>query len=157
MVEIKEYEEKYINQISNLIVQNLLEINSKDYGIDTVMEMAKDFTVSKLSKTLKTRKKVVIAVDNAKVLGTAGLDKSWYSDDEYWILAVFVKPEFHGKGIGKQLIHSLENFASTLSIKKIVIPASITAHEFYYKLRYKYKDGKKELNDENMYIMEKLI
>lgn len=44
-----------------------------------------------------------------------------------------------------------------MPIKKLIIPASITAHEFYYKLGYRYKDGKKELNDEDMYIMEKSL
>lgn len=48
-------------------------------------------------------------------------------------------------------------YTKQLPIKKLVVPASITAHEFYYKLGYRYKDGKKELNEENMYIMEKYI
>ena len=55
------------------------------------------------------------------------------------------------------LIKKIEEFAATLPIKKLVIPASITAHQFYYKLGYQYKDEKKELNDEDMYIMEKLL
>ena len=55
----------------------------------------------------------------------------------------------------KEQQEKIEEFATTLPIKKLVIPASITANGFYYKLGYKYKDGKKELNDEDMYIMEK--
>ena len=79
------------------------------------------------------------------VVGTAGIDKSWYSNDEYWILTVFIKPENHGQGIGKKLIEKIEEYATTLPVKKLIIPASITAHKFYYKLGYKYKDGKKNL------------
>ena len=48
-------------------------------------------------------------------------------------------------------------FASTLSINKLIVRASITTHQFYYNLSYKYKGGKKELNDDDMYIIEKLI
>lgn len=157
MLEIKEYEEKYIKQISNLIIQNLININSKDYGIEKANKMAKDFTVEKLKNTLNNRTKVYVALIDNEVVGTAGLDKSWYSDDEYWILSVFVKPENHGQGIGTKLIRKIEEFANTLPAKKLIIPASITAHEFYYKLGYRYKDGKKELNDEDMYIMEKFL
>lgn len=120
--------------------------------------MAEDFTVEKLQNSLSKRKKVFVALLDDNVVGTAGIDKSWYSDDEYWILTVFVKPENHGQGIGKKLIEKIEEYATTtLPVKKLVIPASITANEFYYKLGYRYKDGKKELNDEDMYIMEKKL
>ena len=155
MLKIVEYDEKYLEQISNIIIQDLLTVNSKDYGIERVKKMAEDFTVEKLQNSLSKRKKVFVALLNDNVVGTAGIDKSWYSDDEYWILTVFVKPENHGQGIGKKLIGKIEEYATTLPIKKLVIPASITAHEFYYKLGYRYKDEKKELNDEDMYIMEK--
>lgn len=157
MVKIEEYQEKYVKEISNLVIRNLKEINSKDYGIEKTSKMALDFSVENLEKTLSNRKKVYVALINDIVVGTAGIDKSWYSDDEYWILTVFVKPENHGQGIGTMLIKKIEEFAATLPIKKLVIPASITAHQFYYKLGYQYKDEKKELNDEDMYIMEKLL
>lgn len=155
MLKIVEYKEKYLEQISNLIIQDLLTVNSNDYGIERVKKMAEDFTVEKLQNSLSKRKKVFVALIDDNIVGTAGIDKSWYSDDEYWILTVFVKPENHGQGIGKKLIEKVEEYATTLPVKKLIIPASITAHEFYYKLGYKYKDGKKELNDEDMYIMEK--
>ena len=155
MLKIVEYKEKYLEQISNVIIQDLLTVNINDYGIERVKKMAEDFTVEKLQNSLSKRKKVFVALIDDNVVGTAGIDKSWYSDDEYWILTVFVKPENHGQGIGKKLIEKVEEYATTLPVKKLIIPASITAHEFYYKLGYKYKDGKKELNDEDMYIMEK--
>ena len=155
MLKIVEYDEKYLEQISNIIIQDLLTVNSKDYGMERVKKMAEDFTVEKLQNSLSKREKVFVALLDDNVVGTAGIDKSWYSDDEYWILTVFVKPENHGQGIGKKLIGKIEEYATTLPIKKLVIPASITAHEFYYKLGYRYKDEKKELNDEDMYIMEK--
>lgn len=155
MLKIVEYNEKYLEQISNIIIQDLLTVNSKDYGIKRVKKMAEDFTVEKLQNTLSKRKKVFVALIDTDVVGTAGIDKSWYSDDEYLILTVFVKSENHGQGIGKKLIEKLEEYAITLPVKKLIIPASITATEFYYKLGYRYKDGKKELNNDDMYIMEK--
>lgn len=155
MLEIDEYKEKYLEQISNIIIQDLMTVNSKDYGIERAKKMAEDFTTENLKHTFSKRRKVFVALINGQVVGTAGIEKSWYNDDDYWILTVFVKPDNHGQGIGSQLIRKIEDFAATLPIKKLVIPASITAHGFYYKLGYRYKDGKKEPNDEGMYIMEK--
>ncbi len=157
MIEIKEYESKYANPISIIVIRNLLEINSKDYGLEKTKEMAKDFNVKKLNETLSNREKVYVALKDNEVVGTAGIDKSRYANDEYWILTVFVKPEEHGHNIGRCLIQKIEEYAKQLPIKKLVIPASITAHKFYYKLGYRYKDGREKLNEENMYIMEKYL
>ena len=33
MIEIKEYNETYVEQISTIIIRNLLEVNAKDYGV----------------------------------------------------------------------------------------------------------------------------
>ena len=139
----------------NKFQQLSLEINVKDYGVEKVQEMAKDFTVEKLKDALKNRKKVFVALKDNEVVGTAGIDVSWYNPDEYYILTVFVKPENHGEGIGRLLIKAIEDYAIHSNFKKLIIPASITAHEFYYKLGYRYKDNQKVLNEENMYLMEK--
>lgn len=36
MLKIVEYDEKYLEQISNIIIQDLLTVNSKDYGMERV-------------------------------------------------------------------------------------------------------------------------
>lgn len=158
MIEIKEYDNKYAQEMSKIIIQNLLEVNSKDYGLEFVKKSVKDFTPEEIKKIFPKRTKVFVALEDNKVIGTAGLDKSWYNDDgEYWILTVFVDIAHHKQGIGKMLIRELEKFALTISVKKLVIPASITGCEFYHKLGYEYANGKKEFNKEKMYIMEKIL
>ncbi len=155
---IVDYNNKYAEQISKIINKNLLEINSKDYGIDFVKKHAEEFTVSKVKENFSKRTKTFVALENNIVVGTAGLDKSWYDDNgEYWILSVFVDKNHHKKGIGKMLIYKIEDYAKEINAKKLVIPASITACEFYSKLGYKYKDGLKKLNSDKMYIMEKML
>lgn len=155
---IVDYNNNYAEQISKIITTNLLEINSKDYGIDFVKKHAEEFTASKVKENFSKRTKTFVALENDIVVGTAGLDKSWYNDDgEYWILSVFVDIQHHKKGIGKMLIYQIEDYAKKINAKKLVIPASITACEFYSKLGYKYKDGLKKLNSDKMYIMEKKL
>ena len=68
---------------------------------------------------------------------------------------IFVLPEYQGKGIGKQIIRTLENDEFFLRAKRIEIPASITAVEFYRKMGYDYKNGIAELDDEQLYRLEK--
>jgi len=156
MIELKEYEEKYAEEMSKIIIQNLLEVNSKDYGLEYSKKAAEDFTTHKIKENFGKRTKVLVALENGVVVGTAGLDKSWYSDDaEYFILTVFVDIAHHKQGIGKMLIRELEKFAKKIPAKRLVIPASVAGCEFYHKIGYKYVDGKKELNEEQMYMMEK--
>ena len=116
MIEIKEYEDKYAEAISKIVVQNMLEVNSKDYGIEYCENSAKDFTVDKILENFNNRTKVFVALKNDIVVGTAGLDKSWYNDDgEYWILTVFVDIAHHKQGIGKMLIQKIEEFAKKMN------------------------------------------
>lgn len=158
MIEIKDFDEKYAEEMSKIIIQNLLEVNSKDYGIEYCKKSAEEFTAHKIKENFGKRTKVLVALENDVVVGTAGLDKSWYSDDdEYWILTVFVDIAHHRQSIGKMLIKELEQFAKTINVKRLVIPASVAGCEFYHKLGYEYVDGKKELNDEQMYMMEKFL
>lgn len=68
---------------------------------------------------------------------------------------VFCPSEFHGKGIGRKIINTLEADEFYVRASRIEIPASITATEFYRKFGYDYKNGVKELDDENHYRLEK--
>lgn len=158
MIEIKEYDNKYAEEMSKIIIQNLLEVNSKDYGLEFVKKSVKEFTPEEIMRNFPKRTKVFVALEDNKVIGTAGLNKSWYNGDgEYWILTVFVDIKHHKKGIGRMLIEEIEKYARQINAKKLVIPASIAGCEFYHKLGYKYANGKKELNEGQMYIMEKYL
>ncbi len=159
MIKIVDYNIKYLSQVSELIIRNMLEVNSKDYSMEEMEKHSKKFSEENLEEVFAKRNKVFVAIEDDKVLGTAGIEKSWYNDDgEYWILSVFVNPDYHNKGIGRILIKGLEKYAvDTLNVKTLIIPASKTACGFYEKLGYEYKDGKKELNENNVYLMEKRL
>ena len=134
-----------------------MEINVKDYGVEKVQELAKDFTVEKLKDALKNRKKVFVAIKDNEVVGTASIDK--YKGDEtgkkYIILTVFVKIKNHHQGIGRKLIENIENIAVNIGCKELVISASVYACEFYRKFGFDYLYGKKIQNKDNAYILIK--
>ena len=52
MIEIKEYDNKYADAMSKIIIQNLLEVNSKDYGLEFVRKSVKEFTPEEIKKNL---------------------------------------------------------------------------------------------------------
>ncbi len=158
MIKIEEYNEKYAEQMSEIITSNLLEINAKDYGIEYMQKLAGHFTPSEIKANFPKRTTVFVALENNIVVGTAGFTKSRNNHEgEYWILTVFVKIDHHKQGIGKMLIQEIEKHAKQINAKKLVVPASIYGCEFYHKLGYEYLNGKKELNKEQEYIMEKYL
>lgn len=64
-------------------------------------------------------------------------------------------PEYQGSGIGTSIIQTLEQDEFFLRASRIEIPASITAVDFYKKMGYAYKNGVAELDDEQVYRLEK--
>lgn len=155
-MKIVEYKETYAEAISHIITQNLLEVNSKDYGIDYMKKIATHFTPEEVKKNFPKRDKVYVALKGNTVIGTASITESnEHIEGEYWILSVFVDISYHHQGIGRALLEKIEEYAKTIPVKRLMIPASIHGHKFYYKLGYRYVSGKPELNKEKEYIMEK--
>ena len=96
-----------------------------------------------------------VVCDKERIVGCGAIGGYWGSTTESILLTIFVLPEYQGKGIGKLIIHTLEHDEFFLRAKRIEIPASITAVEFYRKMGYNYKNGIAELDDEQLYRLEK--
>lgn len=96
-----------------------------------------------------------VVCDKARIVGCGAITGYWGSTTESILLTIFVLPEYQRKGIGKQIIQTLEQDDYFLRANRIEIPASITAVEFYRKMGYEYKNGIKELDDEQVYRLKK--
>ena len=86
-------------------------------------ELVKD----KINQLNEKREKVFVAVDNDKVVGAN-------------ILGLAVEKGYQGKGIGKELIWSVEKWALENEIYMMRLNSGITrknAHKFYRHLGYK--------------------
>lgn len=90
-----------------------------------------------------------------QIVGVGAISSFWGSETESILLTIFVLPELHGKGIGKIIIDTLEKDELFTRARRIEIPASITATDFYRKFGYDYKNGIKELDDEGHFRLEK--
>jgi len=154
-VKIIEYTSDFAGRLSEIIIRNLIEINSKDYPLEEMKRHALSFSPEKIEEYSKNRK-IYVAAENGDPVGTLGiLRDERCGGNEYFFLTIFVLPEKHGCGIGRLLMEKGEEYVKSLKGRKITIPSSITSHGFYHKIGYSYADKTKEPNKEGMIIMIK--
>lgn len=151
---VRRFIEADASDVSNLIVRNFLEVNSKDYGMDAMQKMAKAYDANKVLQ-LASRAHMYVFETDQKIVGTGSITSYWGSETESILLTIFVLPEYHGKGVGSKIIETLEQDELFTRAKRIEIPASITAVDFYKRFGYDYKNGVQELDEENHYRLEK--
>ena len=96
-----------------------------------------------------------VVEDDNIIIGCGSIGPFWGKEDESGLFTIFVLPEYQGKGVGRLIIETLEKDEYFLRAKRIEIPSSITACQFYRKFGYDYKNGVAELDDEHLYRLEK--
>ena len=153
-ITIRRFEEQDAEAVQTLIVRNFLEVNSKDYGMEIMQEVAKTYDSEKI-KRIASYAHVYVFEYHKQVVGVGSISSFWGSETESILLTIFVLPELHQNGIGKIIMKTLERDEFYLRANRVEIPSSITAVEFYRKFGYDYKNGIKELDKENHYLLEK--
>lgn len=150
----KPYQNEDAKEIVNLIIRNFKEINVKDYGEKAIEALVATYDV-KWFKNVSEYANVYVFWKEDQIVGVGSISSFWGSLTESILLTIFVLPEFHRQGIGSYIIDTLESDSLFLRAERIEIPASITAVEFYRKQGYDYKNGIRELDEEQHYRLEK--
>lgn len=151
---VKPYREEDAEEIVRLIIRNFREVNVKDYGESVIEELVATHDTNWF-KGVAENANVYVFGNKEKIVGIGSISSFWGSLTESILLTVFVLPEFHRQGIGSYIIDTLESDELFLRAERIEIPASITAVDFYRKKGYDYKNGNRELDDEQHYRLEK--
>ena len=151
---IRRFKDDDADIVSKIVCRNFLEVNIKDYPQSEMENLVQVYDAQKVLEMSNWAHSYVACIDDA-VVGCGSIASFWGKEDESILLTIFVLPELHGMRIGTFIVKALENDEYFLRAKRIEIPSSITARDFYMKLGYKYKNGIKELNDEGHYILEK--
>lgn len=152
-MEIRRFQPQDAAELEQVIAKTLRISNSRDYS----QECIEANIVSHSAHVLIERAEeghTYVACDGTQIVGCGTIAGYWGSQTESILLTIFVLPEYQGKGIGRQIIETLEQDEYFLRAKRIEVPASITAVEFYRKLGYDYKNGIAELDGE-VYRLEK--
>lgn len=153
-VVIRRFCEADAEDVANLIIRNFKEVNSKDYSQEAINELVKTHN-SEWVKGIASYANMYVYCLEEKIIGVGSISSFWGSKTESILLTVFVLPEFHGKGIGRTIIRTLEQDELFIRAERVEIPASITAVDFYQKFGYKFKNGVKQLDEEGHYRLEK--
>jgi ribosomal protein S18 acetylase RimI-like enzyme len=151
---IRRFKESDAKEVSDLIARTLREVNIKDYSMEYIENDIKRLTPEYLINRSQWTHSYVVCADN-KLVGCGSIGPYWGSKEESSLFTIFVLPEYQGRGIGRNIIETLEVDEYFLRAKRIEIPASITACEFYRKFGYDYKNGFDKVDDEQLYRLEK--
>lgn len=151
---VRRFQNSDADEVSNLIINTLRTTNIKDYSVEYIENDVKMFTPDGVIERASWTHFYVVC-DKECIVGCGAIGSYWGKEDESSLFNIFVLPEYQGKGVGRKIIETLENDEYFLRAKRIEIPASITACEFYKKMGYTYKNGIDVVDEEQLFRLEK--
>ncbi len=141
-------------EVSALIIKTLRTTNAKDYSAEYIENDVKAFSPEGVIERAGWTHFYVVC-DKECIVGCGAIGPYWGKEDESSLFNIFVLPEYQGKGVGRKIIETLESDEYFLRAKRVEIPASITACEFYKKMGYSYKNGIDVIDEEQLFRLEK--
>lgn len=151
---IRKFLEEDANNVAKLIARSLREVNSKDYSEEFIEADVAALSAENLKKRAK-QNHLYVYEDGGSLFGVAGIGPFWGREDESRILNLFVLPDYIGQGIGKSLLQRLEQDEFYIRARRIEVPSSITAVNFYKKFGYLPKNNQTEPDEEGLIRLEK--
>ena len=151
---IRKFKNEDSVELAEVIAKTLRTTNSKDYSSEYIENDISFLTADKLIERSNWTNLYVVCEDE-KIIGGGAIGSYWGKEDESSLFTIFVLPEYQGQGIGRKIMETLEQDDYFFRAKRIEIPASITAVKFYKKFGYDYKNGVNEIDDEQLYRLEK--
>ena len=153
-ITIRKFETSDAGSVSDVIIRTIRISNTKDYPVELMEQLVLSQTPEHVLERAGWTH-FYVAQDGEKIIGCGAIGPYWGKQDESSLFTIFVLPEYQGKGIGKAIVETLEQDEYALRAKRIEIPASKTAVEFYRKCGYHFKNGNDQMDDEHLYRMEK--
>ena len=151
---IRRLKEEDAQAVSGLIITTIRISNVGDYPAELMEELVKTQTPEHILERASWMH-FYVAEEDGEIIGCGAIGPYWGREDESSLFSIFVHPDHQGKGIGRAIVETLEQDEFALRAKRIEIPASITGLPFYRKLGYDFKDGKEEIDEEQLYRLEK--
>ncbi len=149
---IRRFEVREAEVVSRLIVDNLLQVNVYDYGEATVRQLARFYTPEFVMDYAQAGE-MVVALEGQSLVGTATLQQEWVRN-------VFVRVGWHRRGIGRRLMHYIEEAARRQALPRLLLRANLAAVDFYHKLGFTSVEIKEESVGEALLrtmLMEKAL
>ena len=93
-VRVRKFQKADAEEVQELIVRNFLEVNSKDYGIKAMQELAVNYGIDKILQIASYAHMYVFELDD-RIVGVGSISSFWGSETESILLTIFVLPELH--------------------------------------------------------------
>lgn len=140
---------------SQMIERSLLGLCIADYPEPFLRDFAKlQSPEALLAKSRWTH--FYVAEQAGKILACGAIGPlQGRKEGEACLYTLFVDPAHTAKGLGSAILQTLEADAYFTQASRVEVSASLTAHAFYLKKGYQYKDGQKICIDNDHYFMEK--
>lgn len=151
---VRRFKNSDADEVSKLIISTLRTTNIKDYSTEYIENDVKNFTPDGVIERASWTHFYVVC-DKECIVGCGAIGPYWGKEDESSLFNIFVLPKYQGKGVGRMIIETLEKDEYFLRAKRVEIPASITACEFYKKMGYAYKNGIDVIDEEQLFRLEK--
>lgn len=155
-MKIRKMESKDVTVVADLIRKNFDEIMSQ-YHLNGVIEKFKNLNTPEKLLTQMNWKEIFVLKINDEVVATGALAN--FDNEEtpkYSISNLFIKPELHGKGIGRKLIEHLFEVVKGKNVKELHVPSSRNAVKFYEKMGFVQDSEQKDLDDEITWMTLKI-
>lgn len=141
-------------ELAKVIEKTLRTTNARDYSPeyieDTIRAMSSENLIARNAWT-----HFYVACEGDRIIGCGAIGPYYGKEDESSFFSIFVLPEYQGRGVGRRIVETLERDPYFLRAKRIEIPASLSAVEFYKKMGYGYKNGVFSIDEEQLCKMEK--
>ncbi|WP_125705702.1 GNAT family N-acetyltransferase [Lacticaseibacillus daqingensis] len=153
-IQVRRFENRDAESVTRLVARTLRESNRQDYAeayIEAdVRRLSATFFVEKAAQT-----HFYVFAHQAQIIGTGAIGSYWGSETEFSLFDIFVRPDYQGQGVGRLILETLESDPYFKRAERVEIPASITGLAFYRHMGYDFKNGLAELDDEQLYRLEK--
>ena len=153
-MEIRRFRNEDAIELSDMIKETLLLVNSKDYSMEFIQKTIEELSPEEMISRSQWMNLYVVLI-NHKIVGCGGIGAYWGSETESSLFNIFVSASHQGQGIGRKIIETLEKDEYFIRANRIEIPASITALNFYKKMGYTFKNNIDEIDEEQLYRLEK--
>ena len=151
---VRRFQTEDADEVAALIRKTIQITNAKDYSEKSIDALVKMHTPEHVIERASWTHFYVVC-DESIIIGCGAIGSYWGKEDESSLFTIFVLPEYQGKGVGRKIIETLEQDEFFLRAKRVEIPASITACEFYRKMGYDFKNGIAVVDEEELYRLEK--
>jgi len=153
-IRIRRFQREDAEETAEVVARTLRVSNGADYPPEYIERTVRSHSAAVMAERGEQGHFYVVC-DGERIVGCGGIAGYWGSETESILLTIFILPEYQGRGLGRQLIGTLERDEYFLRAERVEVPASVTACGFYRRMGYDYKDGVTAPDGEGCVRLEK--